>query len=230
MDGPLVRHGETRRYQHAVENASIVYAQYSEGRSATFRTGSGKGGPFSVEGEKGIARIGKGEIEIATFEGAEKVALDTKALSGHACLLGEMMRALDGGPEPMCSISRSAVATETAYAAHESARSSPKVALPLDVLYAPLEVMQHPIRSSLAGRQILLYADVHFDSGGREGIAEAFGELRRMPVRVVDAGSRGLVAADLDGVDAILIYHTQKEASPEPKHFFPVGWRRPNPY
>lgn len=208
--------GTTRRYGQAIEDASMVYAQYGGERQATFVTGPGTGTHFMVQGSKGLARIGKQDVECITFEGGlTRTPYDRSARGGFAMLLKELIDAMEGGAEPMCSIGRSAVATEMAYAAHESARTGKKVALPLQIQYAPLEVVQHPIRLGIDGWKILLYADAHFGSGGREGIAEAFSEMTGNPVNVVDAESRGLAPTDLDGVDAVLIYHTQKEVSDE---------------
>ncbi len=207
--------GDTRRYQHAVEDASIIYADYGKNGSATFLTGPGDGASFTAQGSEGMARIGDGVIEIARFDGGTTVAFDQSAPGGFSCLLKELLAALGGGPEPMCSIRRSAVATEMAYAAHESARTCRRIRLPLEVEYAPLEVAQYPFRSGLEGKRILLHADTHFESGGREGIAEALSELARNPIKIVDADSAGLAAADVEGIDAILIYHTRTEASAE---------------
>lgn len=82
-----------------------------------------------------------------------------------------------------------------AFAAHESARTGKTVSLPLaSALFAPLEVAQHPVHSGLKGKKILLYADSHFGSGGREGIADAFGDMSRETVSLVDAEARGLTA------------------------------------
>ncbi len=207
-----------RRYRQAVEDASVVYASYGEAGSAIFVTGPGKDYRFSVSGPAGMARIGEGVIEVATFDGApEKVPFDTAAPGGFACLMKEMIEAIDGGAEPMCSIGRSAFATEMAYAAHESARTGRKVAIPFDKLYAPLEVHQNPAKSSLDGKHLLLYADKHFNSGGREGIAEAFEALTNRPVKVIDADVSALSSADLEGIDAVLLYHTQKDPADSTK-------------
>ncbi len=208
--------GTARRYGHAVEDASVVYAQYSGGRSASFLTGPNTLGGFSfeVQGSRGLARVGDGVIESVTFDGqVARTPFDRSTRGGFAALLKELLDALAGGPEPMCSIGRSAVATEMAYAAQESARTGRRVALPFDRFYAPLEVARHPVRSGLCGKRLLLYADSHFGSGGREGIAEAFGDITGQQVKAIDAETAGLSAADAEGMDAIVIYHTQKEAS-----------------
>ncbi len=115
-------------------------------------------------------------------------------------------------PTPLCDLSVCAAATEMAFAAQESARTAQKVQLPLSVGFAPLEVAQHPIRSGLFGKKLLLYADSHFGSEGREGIAEAFEISTGVPLKIIDAEARGLSTVDFAEVDAVLIYHTQKTA------------------
>ncbi len=203
---------ENRRYLHAVEDASLIRADYGDRGSALFITGPGTGASIRLRGDEGLARIGKDGIELATFSGCRTLPFPETKRGGFAALVGELLDWMDGGPEANCSIGRSAVATEMAYAAQESARTGKAVSLPLDhALFAPLEVAQHPIRSALWNKKILLYADTHFGSGGREGIADAFGELTGQAVHVVHAEARGLTAEDLGGIDAILIYHTQKE-------------------
>lgn len=216
--------GNSRRYEHAVEDASVVFADYGERGTGHFLTGPGSSNEFILRGERGVARIGESAIECATFEGARTFPFPPVEREGFAAMLGQLLTWVDGGPEARCSLRQCAVATEMAYAAQESARSGTYVELPLErALYAPIEVLQHPIRSGLWGKQILLYADAHFGSGGREGIEEAFATLTGIPVRKVEAESRGLRDDDLEGVDAILIYHTQVEADPETRRLL-EGW------
>jgi len=202
-------HGN-RLYQHAVEDSSVVFADYGNRGSALFTTGPGTGTDFTLRGDNGLARIGNEGIELATFDGALTIPVVAAGHGGFATMLAQLLDWLDGGPEALCSIGRCKVATEMAYAAHESARTGKSISLPLEnCLYAPLEVAQNPIRSALWGRKILLYADTHFGGGGREGIAEAFGAITGQDVRMVDAENRGLTPIDLEGIDALLIYHTQ---------------------
>jgi predicted dehydrogenase len=222
LAGMDIRDG--RRYQHAVEDSSLIRADYGDRGSALFITGPGTGASFRLRGDNGVARIGKTGIDLATFDGSRTLPFPEQERGGFAAMLGELLSWIDGGPEARCSIRRSAVATEMAYAAHESARTGKAVSLPLQsALFAPLEVAQHPVRSSLWGKNILLYADTHFGSGGREGIADAFGDLTGQTVRVVEAETRGLTPDDLDRIDAILIYHTQKEVDDTTRSLL-EGW------
>ena len=210
---------DTRRYRHAVEDASVIFADYRDRGTGMFITGPGHDGSFLLRGDHGIARVGTSGIECATYDGARHLPFPPSEREGFAAMLGELLTWMDGGPEARCSLRHSAVATEMAYAAHESARTGKTVHLPLNTaLYAPLEVAQHPVRSALWGKQILLYADSHFESRGREGIARAFGDITGVPVRVVDAEARGLQDGDVDGADAILIYHTQAKADTDTRH------------
>lgn len=210
--------GDTRRYQHAVEDASIIWADYDERGMATFLTGPKSVGIFSITGSNGIAVVEDGKVRVGTLDGSEPITVEGKVSNfsdGFTELFNELLGSLDGGPDSVCSITQTAVATEMAYAAHESARTGKMVSLPLDVRFAPLDLVQNPARSAVAGKQLLLYADSHFESGGREGIAEAFTDLTGLPIRVVDAEERGLTAEDLEGIDAVCLYHTQRETDEE---------------
>lgn len=220
LAGMHIRDG--RRYHHAVEDASVIYANYGEGCEAFFLTGPGNGASFKVYGSRGMASIGADCIEVATFDGSKRVPVKNSE-GGFAAVLKELLNALDGGPEPTCSIAQSAVATEIAYAAHESARTGKKVEIPCQVQFPPLEVTQNPVRSALYGKRLLLFADAHFGSGGREGIAEAFAEMTKNPVKVIDAGSNGLEETDMNEIDAILIYHTCKEVDQQ-THLILTEW------
>lgn len=204
---------DKRIYGHACENASIVYAEYEVGRSAVFLTGPGTGGDLRLVGSNGITVAKEDSIQLCTTEGVETVILpDTGFTDAFAHLCAEVIRALSGGAEPLCSITHCATATEMAYAAHESARSDRKVSLPAAVGFAPLEVVQHPPVSRLKGKRALLHADSHFGSGGREGLADTLEALTGVAPRVIDADVCGLTASDLEDIDFIAIYHTQKEA------------------
>lgn len=140
--------GENHRYKHAVEDASVVYADYGKRGSGLFLTGPGKGCSFRLHGDKGVARIGKTGIDCATFEGFRHVPFPAKSRVGFAGMLDQLITWMDGGPEARCSIGRSAVATEMAFAAQESARTGQKIELPLTrALFAPLEVVQHPVHT-----------------------------------------------------------------------------------
>jgi predicted dehydrogenase len=50
---------DSRRYQHAVEDSSLIRADYGERGSALFITGPGTGASFRLRGDEGMARIDK---------------------------------------------------------------------------------------------------------------------------------------------------------------------------
>ncbi len=202
---------DKRIYQQAVENASIVFAEYPDQHSAQFLTGPLSGASFSIRGPEGMLLREGNELLVLTAKGVERQPLPS-GTDGFQELYRELLAEMQGGRESLCSLQRCASATEMAYAAQESARSARKVSLPLALDYAPLELMQHPPRSALYGKNFLLYADAHFGSGGREGLAEALERLSGKATRVIDAEQQGLQAADVKGIDGIVIYHTQSEA------------------
>ncbi len=214
---------ETRRYKHAVEDASVIFADYGQRGTAIFLTGPGRTTDFTLRGNRGIAVLNGKQITCATVDGVHHIPLPVQERSDFGMYLGGLIDWIDGGQESRCSLARSAVATEMAYAAHESARTGKIVHLPLDVLYAPLEVVQAPVRSALWGRNLLLYADAHFGSGGREGIMGAFRDLTGKDIRTVDAAARGLASEDLDGIEAVMLYHTQKEVDDVTRELL-EGW------
>lgn len=203
---------EKRIYGHAAEDASIIFAEYPSGRSATFCTGPLTGCDVRLIGSEGIAFCKEDTVVIATADGVERIPFnELPGEQSFAPLMDDLMAAMDGGSVPLCSLDFCASATEMAYAAHESARIRHKVELPMTTRFAPLEVLQHPMRSVLEGRRFLLYADTHFGSGGADGIADALTALTRVAPLRVDAETTGLKPAHLEGIDTIIIYHTQKE-------------------
>ena len=208
--------GAKRIYGHAAEGDSIIYAEYGEGREAFFLTGPGGGCGFRVIGSKGFACEKEGQVLVATEAGVETIDfVDCPHGGSINWLVAELLAAMEGGPEPICSLQRCGVATEMAYAAHESARTGQRVTLPMAAQYAPMEVVQHPVKSILQGQRALLYADSHFGSGGREGLAEAIEHLTGEKPEVIDAETSGLTADALEQVDILYIYHTQTQVSPE---------------
>jgi len=202
---------DKRIYQQAVENASIVFAEYPEHHSATFLTGPLSGGDFHISGPEGMLVREGDDVLAITAKGVERHPIP-KGMDCFKALYLDLFEEMKGGAESLCSIQTCSTATEMAYAAQESARTARKVHLPLEVNYAPVEVMQHSYISALKGTQVLVYADAHFGSGGREGLADAIEILTTIPPTILDAEQQGLTAGDLESVDLIVIYHTQAEA------------------
>ncbi len=199
-----------RRYGHAVEDASVVLATWKDGATATFLTGPGMQFDVEVAGTEGIARLVGGHLELWGRQGSR--VLPTPATKPFDLLMSEVVAAAEGGPEPRCSLRRSGIGTELCFAAQESARRRAWVELPLQVQFAPLEILAHPTVGPAQGRRVLLLADEHFGSGGRAGLAAALQRVTGLVPQVIHAEERGLTAADLDHVDAVVIYHTQEHA------------------
>lgn len=149
---------DKRIYEHAAEDASIIFAEYPEGRSATFCTGPMSGYDVRLIGNEGSAFCKEDVVVIATADGVERIPFEElPGEKSFAPLMDELMAAMDGGSVPLCSLELCASATEMAYAAHESA-------------------------------------------------------LSNVGPRRVDAETTMLKPEHLEGIDAIIIYHTQKEA------------------
>jgi predicted dehydrogenase len=209
-----VDHSGLRRYNHAVENASVVFAEYPESRQAVFLTGPNNPqenlAPVFLRGSEGMMAL-TGHVEVWNRRDGHRCHHPEQSTGGFAALLAELFSAVEMGTPMACDASRSANATRMAFAAHESARLLRRIEAPFTTGYAPLEILQHPARPALPEGKIVLFADEHFGSGGREGIAEALREVTGHDPRVVDA-TKGLTASDLDGAGILLLYHTQGAA------------------
>ncbi len=213
-------HNGQRRYQHAVEDASVIFAQYPGKRQAIFVTGpvAPLGATITVRGRAGLLHITGKTVDVWTETG--KVSHPTKVeQSGFHGLFRELDAAIRTGSPMRCGADRCAVATRMAYAAHEAARTGQRATFPSVVGYAPLEVMQHPPRKATIAGNVVLFADAHHadpvtGEGGREGLAGALLSLG-FEVSVVKAEQRELTEHDLTGADALVIYHTRRKSSPE---------------
>jgi predicted dehydrogenase len=206
-------HRGHRRYQHAIEDSSVIFCEYPEGRQALFVTGpeNPSGSPITVRGTEGILTIYK-QVEVFSRQGY-------RAHNPEPCdysfipLIREVVGAVERGTPMGCDAKLCAAATEVAYAAYESARIRKKVALPLMTLFAPFEILQHPPRPALKAGKIVLLADDHWHSGGGEGLREALAEATGREIEVHDA-TQNLAPTALDGAAYLLLYHTQAEAGP----------------
>jgi hypothetical protein len=78
--------------------------------------------------------------------------------------------------------------------------------------YPPLEVARHEPVPDFPANQVVLFADEHFGSGGREGLADALNALCGKSPLIIDAAAQGLDSAALKGVDLLVLYHTQEHA------------------
>ncbi|MEX0776341.1 MAG: Gfo/Idh/MocA family oxidoreductase [Phycisphaeraceae bacterium] len=217
-----IDHQGERRYGHAVENASVIVAQYPGSRQAMFITGPEAlpQGGVTVRGERGLLEIAD-SLKLWTTEGYREVAAgEARFASAFAAMLYDLWQSVGAsgasGEAAMsrCDIRRCAVATQMAYAAHESARTQRRVALPLHTWFAPLEVMQHPVRPERTSPwRIALLADVHCDwpgmhMSGRDGLHDALVALGH-EVTLLDATAE-LEPDALARTDLLVIYHTQR--------------------
>jgi predicted dehydrogenase len=216
-------HRGERRYGHAVEHGSMLFVEYAKGHQATFITGPR---PLPAEwmvvrGEKGMLRIGDRGLELFSTNGystpTPDPALQASFKGDFAALMSETIAAVETGAPILCGADRCAIATELAYAAYESARTMKKVSMPANTFFAPLEVAQRPPLPLGQLKKVVLYADEHFGSQGREGIAEALRDLCGHEPTVIDAAKQPLRSADLADADLLVLYHTQPEPASETK-------------
>lgn len=214
-----VDHQGQRRYGHAVENASVIMADYGATRQAVFITGPAAIPLFGVAicGEKGMLHIGN-PILLWSKQGYSEIPVDKVDFqSAFGLLFADLWRSIDGPPS-RCDISNCAPATLMAYAAHESARTDRRVSLPLSTWFAPLEVMQNPsVPPTTPALNVAVVADPHhvwagFEMSGREGLVDAVSKLGHR-VKLIDA-TKELSPDALSGMDLLVLYHTQRKTSP----------------
>lgn len=203
-----------RRYGHAVEDASVVFLDYSAKRQALFVTGPETPGQawISLRGPEGMLAIhGENRLEIFHRTGYREHLFEAP-VDGFAELLKNMIAAVETGSPFVCGVENTASATEIAFAAHDSARLMRKIPLPPVTQFPPLEVKQHPAEVRQPNGRVVLFADDHFGSGGRSGLRALLQTLyRSVGVWEVEA-SEGLKKGDTADAGLLVIYHTQSEA------------------
>jgi len=212
-------HSGERLYRHAIEDASVIFTEYPEKRQAIFITGPDhhQGGEMVfIRGSKGMIAINENSSEKLRVwnqsDGYREIPPPTdEPRGGHALALG-LISAIEKGTTMQCDAARSSVTTRTAYAAHESARLMKRIDAPFTTGYAPLEILQHPPLPRIPEGRLVLFADEHFGSGGREGILEALGKTTGRRPELIEA-SAGLTKTDLADAAVLLLYHTQEEPS-----------------
>jgi predicted dehydrogenase len=214
-----VDHTGARRYGHAVENASVVFADYGENKQGIFITGP-SAAPFfgvTVRGEKGMLHADR-MLKLWTTDGFETIECSgTRLESSFTTLFKDLWRSTTEATPSLCDISLTADATLMAYAAHESARTMRTVSMPLLTWYAPLEVAQHPEKQPEEPKSsIALIADKHHEwnwvgegTSGRDGLRDALVAMGHT-VRLLEANAP-LAADALAGCDVLMLYHTQQK-------------------
>lgn len=211
-----VDHAGQRRYGHAVEHASVVYADYGPKRQALFVTGpvALPGGGVSVRGEKGLMVIGN-PLKLWTTAGYQEFEFPEPPFArAFADLFADLWNSPAGVPS-RCDISRCATATLMAFAAHESATACRSVPFPSGTWYPALEVAQHPpVRATARSQSVVVLADEHHEwpahgapMSGRLGLTDAIAALGHR-VTSVDAVDE-LPPDAFSGADVLVLYHTQ---------------------
>jgi predicted dehydrogenase len=202
-----------RRYGHAVENSSVVFVEYDNAAQALFVTGpdTTQEAAISIRGSKGLLLIGANSVEVYNQSGYQLHSPDLSGPQSYTALVLELIAAVERGTPMTCDAANCAIATEMAFAAQESARTMTGITLPLAARYAPLEVAQRPPRPALPTGKVVLLADNHFDSGGREGLAEALAEETGQAPTLLEA-HQGLTAEALADAGTLVLYHTHPTA------------------
>lgn len=215
-----VDHQNNRRYNHAVEDASVVYVEFEGGHQATFVTGPDEVLPMvCVRGREGEMRLQREGIHTFTRDGFEIIEAQGDHLGGYAGLFRDMDRVVRGDIEMTRNdVSLSADGTLIAYAVHESARTQKAIELDkFGVEYAPLEVLQHPVKLTRHYGKVVLIADNHHEDkttglSGRDGVVAGLKVAGAEDVTVIHAESDPLRPKHLEGADMLVVYHTQRKA------------------
>ncbi len=218
--GPLsvlagIAHTGQRRYDHAVEDRSIAFLEYPGGRQAVFISGpqNPTRDDIVIRGSGGVLRIGS-SLALLTDRGATIQPVDAPRISAFGSLMTDVLR-VAGTADPMaCGVEACAIATEVAFAAHESARTMRTVTLPLTTQFAPLEIVQTQPRLDLPDGRIVVLADNHYGSGGPEGLVETLETLTGRRPDVLEA-TGSLAPPNLADAAVVLLYHTQATRDPE---------------
>lgn len=213
-----IEHNGNRRYQHAVEDSSVLHVAFENGRQATFITGPEVAGGtmLCVRGTGGMLHVEGATLKVWSKSGYREVTVENA--SGFNGLMKEMLDAVERNTPVACDAARTATATQVALAAHESARTQKRIALPLQTRFAPLEVLQHPAKLRPLAKHAVLVADRHHEDpttglSGRDGVLAAVRTLAEK-VTLVEADKREVTAADLADADLLLIYHTRRQSTP----------------
>jgi len=214
-------HQGSRRYQHAIEDNSVLFVEFGDDRQANFITGPAElpGPMVFVNGSTGMVAAVKGGVAVYNQDGYALHEPDTKG-AGFAGLFQDVWKGVqDPDHTSATDASVSANATRLAYAAHESARTMKRIELPARYIdYPPLEVAQHPMKLIPDLGKVVLVADNHHadpetGEGGREGLADALTGLGVEDLHIVRAEEREPTADDLDGAELLVMYHTRRKSS-----------------
>lgn len=215
-------HRNSRRYNHAVEDNSVVFVEFGPHRQASFITGPDEepGPMVSITGNEGMIAMVKGGVAVYNADGYTLHEPEPAALGDHAASFVDLWKSvLDPSYTSEADAVHSAAATRLAYAAHESARTMKRIELPVRNLdYAPLEVAQHaPTLLPKLGKVVLVadnhHADPETGEGGREGLRDLLLSLGIDNLHIVRAEEREPTADDFAGADLLIHYHTTRKSS-----------------
>lgn len=207
------------RYGHRVENAAVALVEYPGGHQAVFLSGPDhpfEDSPIVARGPRGWLRIREsGRLELFSEAGHEVITCPPGDFIGwFAAALTELASAPAGDAGGMlCAAERCAPATELVFAIQEAGRTGRRITLPVNFEYAPLEVAQHQPRTGGPAGSLVLIADDHVQSGSREAIAAALGEISGRPAVVLDA-TRDWAADFPADAGMIFLFHTHDAIGP----------------
>lgn len=207
-------HTSVRRYGHAVENSVVVHVEYPANNGAVFI--NVENSPFcgiAIRGSNGLLQCEETKLTIYDASGRREIKAeelpDTGRLPWFQGLARGMVDALATGRPMPCDGAQTTLATEMAFLAMESARSHRRIRLdePCEILFSPLEALQHSARPYLPPGKIVFHADEHFGGRGREGLVRAFKEHFGADLELIEV-EKELTDADLAGAGLLLISHT----------------------
>lgn len=215
-----VDHHHNRRYQQAVEDASVVYVEFEGGHQATFITGPDAALSWTcVRGSEGEMRLEGDGIHVFARDGFEIVEAQGDHVGGYVALFQDMNRVVSGEIEMTRNdVSRSADGTLIAYAAHESARTHQAIEMDRFMAeYAPLEVLQHPSKRLRDYGKVVVLADNHHEDkasglSGRDGLVAGLKAAGVEDLTLIKAEQQPLRPEHLKDADMFVVYHTRREA------------------
>lgn len=218
-----VNHQGSRRYNHAVEDASVVFTEFEGGHQGLFVTGPDEVLPMiSISGRDGEIRLDKGGLAVYSRDGFEHVEAPGDHIGGYVGLFRDVNRVVAGEIEhTRCDASLSADGTRIAYAVHESARTQKTIELAkFQAQYAPLEVLQHPAQNKRDYGRVVVIADNHHEEkstglSGRDGLVAGLKTAGVTDLTVIKAEDEPLRPAHLAEADMLVIYHTRRTADAE---------------
>lgn len=217
-------HTGQRRYQHAVEDESVVLATTSRGTQGVFVTGPETPHDRAVHlrGRDGMISIEGNEVLLWNREGFQSFKEESSWGSDFALMMADMKQWIQGGKPIRLDANRCAKATLAALSAHESARTMTRVnvAIPSPMRMSALELEQNrPRRLAKLGR-VVVVADPHHvgeepGRSTRDGLMDALAAFDPDSLQLIKVEQEPVVASHLQDADLLVICHTHREAPPQ---------------